>query len=930
MQDGYILACVVALSLGVPSVAQTAEPVAHYTFAEGAGEVVKDATGNGNNGQIHGAEFITGKAGSALRFNGETDYVDFGDAPGLKFADAVTIAAWVYPESVPVCHSLIVGRKVGAFGLFQHSMLAYAIGWAVPNHRVYASARMSRNKWSHVAMTFDGKVLKLYINGSLRTASESFGEQISNDSAFRMGGAPAARKEDGFKGLLTDVRLYDRAHSADEINASFMEKPGLTEEEIATILADEASALAFTNELAAKPYAYYFDKRVVVALDSSGLGELPAGSRAVVALGRQGNAGALHEKDVPLRTASSEASVSFTNLQLLPGEYEVAAKVVDRDGQQIGAGSSGKFSWPQELSWPGQTAKMKVLNNLVTELLNVKLPAGSEYTFTNPREGWVFVASTARVNTGARLWIGVDSTAREAAVIDHGEEQPPTVEAMRFLPAGPHRLTIARQGKPVLEKLVVRAIPHLAYSGFPRTSRIKNHGPYDWEYLEKHDILATANTMVGRIHPYLQPYYEQWAGQGKKWVDDVSLPYSKQAGQDLTADDAYQYWTKKPGFQLPFVNGVMGNEVHGGSAAEWAAWSGAIRRIQADKQFADRGVYPYCGPLYQDSAGAEFLRMCMDFGYWFSWELYLGEQPTEYGARELLNEKIRENLLGWKTTIPGSERYLVLNLGYFNCPYLSTSVNPGVDFKVFLEMIFSLAANDSEFFGLRGFQVYHSEYVDEELVRWAAKLFRHYCIEGKTSLLSPDPYALTHIRNPDFDDGLSGWTVAAAEADSIEVKYLDGFGYFQGRYLNNAEPPNYGNHFLWMKRSRLRPNACSQAIRNLQPGKLYSAKVLSGDYADLLNGEDVKKMLPLSVSIEGAEVIADKSFQEGWRSNYQNDLGARSGTYYYWMNLHRIVFRATSEEAQLVISDWIGDADPGGPIGQEIICNFIEIQPYLE
>ncbi len=98
----------------------------------------------------------------------------------------------------------------------------------------------------------------------------------------------------------------------------------------------------------------------------------------------------------------------------------------------------------------------------------------------------------------------------------------------------------------------------------------------------------------------------------------------------------------------------------------------------------------------------------------------------------------------------------------------------------------------------------------------------------------------------------------------------------------------------------------------------------------MLNGEDAKKILPLSVSIEGVEVIADNSFQEEWRSNYQNDLGSRSGTYYYWMNLHRIVFRATSGEAQLVISDWLGEVDPGGPVGQEIICNFIEIQPYLE
>ncbi|HCN07743.1 MAG TPA: hypothetical protein DIT01_07395, partial [Lentisphaeria bacterium] len=396
-------------------------------------------------------------------------------------------------------------------------------------------------------------------------------------------------------------------------------------------------------------------------------------------------------------------------------------------------------------------------------------------------------------------------------------------------------------------------------------------------------------------------------------------------------EEVYQYWTKKPGFELPFVNGVMGNEFHGGSAAEWAAWSGAVRKIHANEQFANRGVYPYCGALYGDSAGAEFLRMCMDFGYWFSWEIYLAEQRTEYGARKFLEKELKVHVQGWKAAIPGSERYLIMNLAHLlSAPPLSTNVNPGVDFKVYMEMMFNLLANDPEFFGLGGIQEYHAAYADEEYVRWVAKLFRHYCIEGKTSLLSSDPYILTHIENPDFDNGLKGWTISGAGEDSIGVKYLDAFGSLQGRYYNYKQAPDHGNRFLWMKSSRLRPNVCSQEIRNLQPGKLYSVKALSGDYADLLNGGDAKKILALSVSIEGAEVIAEKSFQEEWRSNEPSAMGARGGTYYYWMNLHRVVFRATSGQAQLVISDWAGGREPDGPAGQETICNFIEVQPYLE
>ena len=108
-----IMACVMALFPGLAASARMDGPVARYTFEEASGDVVHDKSGNGNNGRKHGAKFLEGKSGSALRFNGETDYVDFGNPPGLKFADAVTITAWVYPQSVPAQHALIVDEVAG-------------------------------------------------------------------------------------------------------------------------------------------------------------------------------------------------------------------------------------------------------------------------------------------------------------------------------------------------------------------------------------------------------------------------------------------------------------------------------------------------------------------------------------------------------------------------------------------------------------------------------------------------------------------------------------------------------------------------------------------------------------------------------------------------------------------------------------------------
>ena len=49
-------------------------------------------------------------------------------------------------------------------------------------------------------------------------------------------------------------------------------------------------------------------------------------------------------------------------------------------------------------------------------------------------------------------------------------------------------------------------------------------------------------------------------------------------------------------------------------------------------------------------------------------------------------------------------------------------------------------------------------------MRFVGKLYRHYAIEGKTDMLTNDPLFLTHLQNADFEKGIEGWTLQAAEA----------------------------------------------------------------------------------------------------------------------------------------------------------------------
>lgn len=70
---------------------------------------------------------------------------------------------------------------------------------------------------------------------------------------------------------------------------------------------------------------------------------------------------------------------------------------------------------------------------------------------------------------------------------------------------------------------------------------------------------------------------------------------------------------------------------------------------------------------------------------------------------------------------------------------------------------------------------------------------------------------------------------------------------------------------------------------------------------------------------------------------YHSALGYNPKSNPAWFDFHLKVFRAKATTATLTISDWASDpstgsgqAEPGGPIGQELIYNFIEVMPYLE
>ncbi len=311
--------------------------------------------------------------------------------------------------------------------------------------------------------------------------------------------------------------------------------------------------------------------------------------------------------------------------------------------------------------------------------------------------------------------------------------------------------------------------------------------------------------------------------------------------------------------------------------------------------------------------------------YKLVFERYLSEQSTEKDAKDLLKRALIEEMVRWQKALPGVEKHMIICLGIMSAPPESLNVDPSVNYKVFLDMQFNVLANDPVFRGLYGVMTYTSGYADEEIIRWIGRLYKHYCIEGQRGMLSKDPYLLNYIENPDFDFGLSGWASYPAEKDSITVKHMKGYSWLQGRYPGTEK----GDTFLLMKRSAKKPNIIVQTTKNLVPGRFYSLKMFTADYQDLINGKSIKRKHIITIRLENVELIPGKSFQHIFSNCYAHHLPPFNDKHKAWMNYHFMIFKAQRENAKLIISDWKDKINPGGPIGQELAINFIEIQPYL-
>jgi len=213
----------VVMLVAAPPRASAQGPVAAYGFAEGAGTAVADASGAGNHGTATGTTWAAmGRYGTALSFAGTSGWVTVPDSASLDLTTGMTLEAWVNPVQVSGGWRTVIFKQSTngiAYSLFG------ANGSARPAGQVFiggeqnaaGTAALPLNTWSHLATTYDGATLRLYLNGTPVGSKAQTGSVAVTGGVLRIGGNSIWGEY--FRGLIDEVRIYNRALGTAEIQS---------------------------------------------------------------------------------------------------------------------------------------------------------------------------------------------------------------------------------------------------------------------------------------------------------------------------------------------------------------------------------------------------------------------------------------------------------------------------------------------------------------------------------------------------------------------------------------------------------------------------------------------------------------------------------------------------------------------------------------
>ncbi len=204
--------------------------IAAYGFNEGTGSVTADATGKGHTATLNGATWsAAGKTGGAVSFNGTSSLVSIADANDLDLTTGMTIEAWVRPTTLSGWRTVGLKEAPGglAYALYAHDNAPRSAGYVNTggvDTAVQGASALPLNAWSHLAVTYDGANLRLFVNGAQTATRAVTGAMRTSTGQLSIGGNVAWGE--WFAGQMDDLRVYNRALTTGELQTDMITPVG--------------------------------------------------------------------------------------------------------------------------------------------------------------------------------------------------------------------------------------------------------------------------------------------------------------------------------------------------------------------------------------------------------------------------------------------------------------------------------------------------------------------------------------------------------------------------------------------------------------------------------------------------------------------------------------------------------------------------------
>lgn len=216
----------------------------NYDSYPESGTTWRDLTENANNGTLTGGSSWTSLFGGAMFFNGTNGYIDIANSNSLTITEKITMECWCRPDAVAnatngdglISKGLSSDGNAGLYEIFLFPVSG--VNTVRARFRLIISGVPTTvalnigeipisNLPYHIAFTFDGGIIRGYINGKIKGVTTSgYGTIESNSNGMALASRWTLRgsgvSDSHFTGPIFQSRIYNRDLSAKEVTRNYI------------------------------------------------------------------------------------------------------------------------------------------------------------------------------------------------------------------------------------------------------------------------------------------------------------------------------------------------------------------------------------------------------------------------------------------------------------------------------------------------------------------------------------------------------------------------------------------------------------------------------------------------------------------------------------------------------------------------------------